>query len=112
MPKFTLIAEHTNWYTGKVESKVTYEFDADGISEVLQNTDLFLRGVGYHPEGTLDYVQDEDYYGEPPEWSTPEWDTPQDDVPEDEWTRVRREDAQAEGSEFHSKHYFDTERNK
>jgi hypothetical protein len=112
MPKFTLIAEHTNWYTGKVESKVTYEFDADGLSEVLQNTDLFIRGVGYQPDGTLDYVPDEDYYGEPPEWSTPEWDTPQDDVPEDEWTRVRREDAQAEGSEFHSKHYFDTERNK
>jgi len=99
MPKFTLIAEHTNWYTGKVESKVTYEFDADGISEVLQNTDLFIRGVGYHPEGTLDYVQDEDYYGEP-EWTTPEWDTPQDDITE--WDKVQNK----------SNYYFDTERNK
>ena len=61
MPKFTLIAENTNWYTGKVESKVTHEFDADGISDVLQNTDLFLRGVGYFPNGTLDYVPDEEF---------------------------------------------------
>jgi len=92
MPKFTLIAEHTNWYTGKVESKVTYEFEADGITDVLQNTDLFIRGVGYFPEGTLEYVPDENY-GEAPEWRVPEWETPQDDI-------------------SHSEFFFDTERNK
>jgi len=89
MPKFTLIAEHTNWYTGKVESKVTYEFEADGISEVLENTDLFIRGVGYVPTGTLDYIPNDEYYGEPPEWNMPQ----EDHIEHDE-------------------SYFDTERNK
>ena len=109
MPKFTLIAEHTNWYTGKVESKVTYEFEADGISDVLQNTDLFLRGVGYHPEGTLDYVPDEDYYG---------WE------PEEDWTGDGHDgmgSTMADYPELYdeqdlpknkSQHFFDTERNK
>jgi hypothetical protein len=98
MPKFTLIAEHTNWYTSKVESKVTYEFEADSITDVLQNTDLFIRGVGYFPEGTLDYVPDEEYYGEP-EWEPePEWNVPlydEQDLPQGK-----------------SQYYFDTERNK
>ena len=31
---------------------------------------------------------------------------------EDEWTRVRREDAIAEGAELHSKYYYDTDRNR
>jgi hypothetical protein len=101
MPKFTLIAEHTNWYTGKVESKVTHEFEADGISDVLQNTDLFLRGVGYNPTGQLDYVTD-DF----PEWTTEEWDTPTDG-----------HDGMGSTMEDYpelnkSKYYFDTERNK
>lgn len=110
MPKFTLIAEHKDYKGDSNGHKLTYEFEVDHISAVLENVDYFIRGVGYHPEGTLDYVPDEDYYGEPPEWQTPEWNTPQEEP--DEWTRVRREDAQAEGSEFHNKHYFDTERNK
>ena len=93
MPKFTLIAEHTNWYTNKVESKVTYEFEADGITDVLQNTDLFLRGVGYSPEGTLDYVSDEftdDYQLDP------------------DWDNLYTEEELVD----HDKSYFDTERNK
>jgi hypothetical protein len=92
MPKFTLIAEHDS--NGH---KITYEFNVEHISAVLENIDYFIRGVGYNPEGTLDYVSDEEYYGTGtgPEWQTPEWDTP----PE----------------EFHQQHsdfYFDTERNK
>jgi hypothetical protein len=112
MPKFTLIAEHTNWYTGKVESKVTYEFEADGISDVLQNTDLFLRGVGYFPNGTLDYIPDEEYYGTPSETETEEssWNghagmgSTAEDYPElyDEIDILKGK----------SHYYFDTERNK
>ena len=99
MPKFTLIAEHVDLYTGKSNGhKITYEFEVDHISAVLENLDLFIRGVGYNPEGTLDYIPDEDYYGTGPEWQTPEWDTPQEDMAE--WDKV------------HSKHYFDTQRNK
>ena len=120
MPKFTLIAEHVDLYTGKSNGhKLTYEFEVDHISHVLENVDFFIRGAGYNPEGTLDYVPDEDYYGtgSGPEWQTPEWETPQfvgdghdgmgstmADYPE-----LYDEQDLPQGK---SKHYFDTERNK
>ena len=105
MPKFTLTAEHTDLYGKPDGTKVNYEFHGTFLPEILEHFDMFLKGCGFIPNGTLDYVTD-DF----PEWTTEEWDTPQEEL--DEWTRVRREDAQAEGAEFHSNYYFDTERNK
>lgn len=97
MPKFTFIGEHTDLYGNSDGTKVTYEFHVDSLEDVLQHTDLFIRGCGYNPTGTLDYVPDEEYYGEP-EWTTEEFVTPQEDLTE--WNKV------------YSKHYFDSERNK
>jgi hypothetical protein len=93
MAKYTLIAEHTDIYGKPTGHKVTHEFTVDDLSTVLENTDLFLRGVGFMPPGILDYVPDDTYYGTPPEWHTEEFETPTDDV-------------------NHSEYYFDTERNK
>ena len=100
MPKFTLIAEHKDMF-GRQHSKTTHEFEVDHISEVLENVDLFLRGVGFNPTGQLDYVTDEF-----PEWTTEEWDTPTDG-----------HDGMGSTMEDYpelnkSKHYFDIERNK
>ena len=100
MPKFTLIAEHKDMF-GRQQSKTTHEFEVDHISEVLENVDLFLRGVGFNPTGQLDYVTDEFA-----EWTTEEWDTPTDG-----------HDGMGSTMEDYpelnkSKHYFDTERNK
>lgn len=53
--KFTLIAEHE---TGE---KVTYEFENDYLYNVLDNVDLFLRGAGFVPDGTLAYTEEEVY---------------------------------------------------
>jgi hypothetical protein len=53
--KFTLIAEHE---TGE---KITYEFENDYLYNVLDNVDLFLRGAGFVPEGTLAYTEEETY---------------------------------------------------
>ena len=106
MPKFTLIAEHVDLYTGKSNGhKLTYEFEVDHISHVLENVDFFIRGAGYNPEGTLDYVPDEDYYGtgSGPEWQTPEWDTPQG------YPEMYDEMDLPMGK---SQHFFDTQRNK
>jgi hypothetical protein len=91
MPKFTFIGEHTDLYGKPDGTKVTYEFEVDSLEDVLIHADLFIRGCGYNPTGTLDYIPDEEYYGEP-EWTTEEWNTP--------------EDSQ------HSNFFFDTERNK
>ena len=114
MPKFTLIAEHTDIYGKPDGTKVNYEFHCDFLPEVLEHTDLFLRGCGFNPTGTLDYVQD-DY---DPEWQNEEFETPQDfsdhgggstldDYPEIQgYAHIKDDDI------VHSKFYFDTERNK
>ena len=53
MPKFTLIAEHPDAH------KITHEFEVDFLPDVLDNIELFIRGVGYFPTGVLEFV-DED----------------------------------------------------
>lgn len=54
MPKFTFIAEHESG------QKVTYECQNDFIGHVLEDFDLFLRGVGFYPDGDrLEYVSDD-----------------------------------------------------
>ena len=94
--KYTLIAEDE--FGG---STTTREFQADYLPDVLSEVELFLRGAGFFFEGNLDFVNDfetEPEWEPEEEWTTPEWDTPQEDI--SEWHKV------------HSKHYFDTERNK
>jgi len=94
--KYTLIAEDE--FGG---SKTTREFEADYLPDVLTEVELFLKGAGFVFNGYLDFVNDfetEPEWEPEEEWTTPEWDTPQTDTAE--WDKV------------HSKHYFDTERNK
>ena len=59
MPKFTLICEHSDVY-GKPNQKMTHEFIAETLDEVLENTELFIKGSGYMPNGVLDFVTLED----------------------------------------------------
>lgn len=56
MPKFTFIAEHKDLYDNLTNNKVTHEFEAEDLNDVLDNFECFLRGAGYVPEGTLDFV--------------------------------------------------------
>ena len=84
MPKFTFIAEHDSG------QKVTYECEHDFIDHVLEDFNLFIRGVGFYPQGDrLEFVSD--HYQE--------WE------PEEQWTN---EEDHIEHSDF----YFDTQRNK
>jgi hypothetical protein len=92
MPKFTFIGEHTDIYGKPDGTKITYEFHVDSLSDILEHTDLFVRGCGYMPPpGTLDYVTDE--------WSDHGGGSTLDQY-------ELYEDVQ------HSESYFDTERNK
>jgi hypothetical protein len=34
------------------------EFDADFLPDILQHFEMFLRGSGFHPSGTLDFVDE------------------------------------------------------
>jgi hypothetical protein len=101
MPKFTLIAEHTDLYGKPDGTKVNYEFYVDTLDNVLEHVDLFIRGCGYNPTGTLDYVPDEEYYGTAPEWYNEEFQTPTD-------TKYNPD----QNSVGHSAYFFDTERNR
>ena len=96
--KYTLIAEDEFG-----SSTTTREFQVDFLPEVLSEIELFLKGAGFIFDGNLDFVNDfetetETEWEPEEEWTTPEWDTPQEDTAE--WHKV------------HSKHYFDTQRNK
>jgi hypothetical protein len=100
MPKFTLIAEHTDIYGKPDGTKVNYEFHCDFLPEVLEHMDLFLRGCGFNPTGTLDYVQDD--YGQDVGDGHDGMGSTLDDYPE----------LKAEVAAKHSSYYFDAERNK
>ena len=67
----------------------TVEFSADYLPDILQHFEMFIRGSGFHPTGTLDYVND---FEEPHEWHTPEYDTPQEPV--HDWTQTLRDDVE------------------
>ena len=61
MAKYTLICEHDE-LGGTM--KQTTEFRTDYLPEVLENTELFLRGCGFYFEGQLDIIdEDKSYIG-------------------------------------------------
>jgi hypothetical protein len=102
MPKFKLTATHESQFN---DSHITSEFSADTLEYVLENIELFLKGVGYHIDGVIDVIpfeKEDEFHSE--------------EV--DEWTRVLREDAEAENIPQqrelfeHSAQYYDTDRNK
>ena len=43
----------------------TIEFSADSLPDILEHVEMFLRGSGFHPTGTLDFVDYEDPYTTP-----------------------------------------------
>ena len=59
----------------------TIEFDADYLPDILEHFEMFLRGSGFHPSGNLDFVPEDEYYGEP-------------DEQEHEWTQTLRSDSE------------------
>ena len=67
----------------------TIEFDAEYLPDILQHFEMFLRGSGFHPSGTLDFVNYDDCELE---WHNEEFDTPQEET--HEWTQTLRDDAE------------------
>ena len=114
--KYTLIAEDT-WD----HSKTTREFEVDALPEVLSEIQLFLKGVGFVFDGTLDFVNDfddtpnydEENYQET-DYDEPHVEEMYDsmDLPSNNWPFAAPSPKTIEPQEGHSYHYFDTERNK
>lgn len=65
MSKFTFVCQEESTPLSRiVETKRTVEFRADGLSDVLQEFEHFLRGAGFHFDGYLDIVSEEDFQSE------------------------------------------------
>jgi hypothetical protein len=45
-------------------AETTIEFSADTLPDVLEHFEMFIRGCGFHPSGTLEYVNEEELYEE------------------------------------------------
>jgi hypothetical protein len=57
------------------KSETTLEFSADSLPDILEHFEMFLRGSGFHPSGTLDFVN----YDDCEVWHNEEFDTPQEE---------------------------------
>jgi len=112
MTKYTLIAEHTDMYTGNTVSKSTHEFEVDGLMEVVENVELFLKGAGFVFDGFLDIVPTEEDDIDNQEWQTPEWNIPQEEFTGDGHDGMGSLYDEMDLPQGKSKHYFDIERNK
>jgi hypothetical protein len=71
------------------KSETTIEFSADYLPHILEHFEMFLRGSGFHPSGTLDFVNYDDCELE---FSDEELDAPQEET--HEWTQTLRDDAE------------------
>ncbi len=59
MSKFTFVCqEEAMPFMSSTEAKRTVEFRAEGLSDILQEFESFLRGAGFHFEGHLDIVDE------------------------------------------------------
>ena len=72
--KFTLTGEHLPYgelpsaeINNLVQSKITHEFVAETLDEVLPQIKAFLLGLQYNPEGDLEFVDNyaSDTFGQP-----------------------------------------------
>ena len=66
-------------------AETTVEFSADSLPDILEQFEMFLRGSGFHPSGTLDFVN----YDDCEEWHNEEFETPVHP-----WTQTLRDDAE------------------
>lgn len=53
----------TSGYDCTSNVKISYETDAETLSDILEDFAAFLRGCGFHFEGYLDFIND-DYLNE------------------------------------------------
>ena len=73
-------------------AETTVDFNADTITDVLEQFEMFLRGSGFYFTGKLDFVNDDDCG---PEWHNEEFDTPQEE-PSATWPFPKQTSTQEE----------------
>jgi len=99
--KYTLTCQQGNF-------KTTTEFEEDFLPSVLENMQLFLKGCGFHFDGTLDIINEEteELYSDTHDFRGMDW---EDTV---KVTNLNQTDMFDSMDVQHSAHYYDTTRNK
>jgi len=99
--KYTLTCQQGNF-------KTTTEFEEDFLPSVLENMQLFLKGCGFHFDGTLDIINEEteELYSDTHDFRGMDW---EDTV---KVTNLNQTDMFDSMDVQHSVHYYDTTRNK
>ena len=54
------------------KAETTIEFTTDYLPTILEHFEMFLRGSGFHPSGTLDFVEEEEYFEDCPQFEPAE----------------------------------------
>ncbi len=72
-------------------AETTIEFSAEYLPTILEHFEMFIRGSGFHPTGTLEFVDYEDPY------TTPKFECAEENYEEEneethEWTQTLRDD--------------------
>ena len=75
-------------------SETTVEFTADTLSTILEQFEMFLRGSGFHFTGNLDFIPEEEYFGDGHEGMGSTLDDYPELKEEHEWTKTLRDDAE------------------
>jgi len=71
----------------------TVEFSADTLSSVMEQFELFIRGAGFYPSGTLEFVDEEGPYTTP-KFECAEENYEDEDEELDEWTQTLIDDCE------------------
>jgi hypothetical protein len=62
MSKFTFICQEESMpFVHSIQSKRTVEFNAETLDNILNEFEMFLRGAGFHFEGRLDFVNEDEW---------------------------------------------------
>jgi hypothetical protein len=71
MSKFTFVCQEESMpFVHSIQSKRTVEFNAETLDDILNEFEMFLRGAGFHFEGRLDIVNEDDYIQPEEEFET------------------------------------------
>jgi hypothetical protein len=62
MSKFTFVCQEESMpFVHSIQSKKSVEFNAETLDDILNEFEMFLRGAGFHFEGHLDFVNEDDF---------------------------------------------------
>ncbi len=62
MSKFTFVCQEESMpFVHSIQSKRTVEFNAETLGDIVNEFEMFLRGAGFHFEGHLDIVNEDDF---------------------------------------------------